>query len=104
SRISGTGRLRFLEVKGRIRGADTVTITKNEILIALNKPDDWVLALVEVPPGDFAGDVFHTGIAETRAPYVTNADMVRYVHRPFTREPDFGVTSVNYHWRELWER
>ncbi|HEY3229263.1 MAG TPA: helicase-related protein, partial [Roseiflexaceae bacterium] len=104
SRIPGTGRLRFLEVKGRIRGADTVTITKNEILTALNKPDDWVLALVEVPPDDFVGNVFHTGIAETRAPYATNAGVVRYVRQPFTREPDFGATSVNYHWRELWER
>jgi hypothetical protein len=26
------GRLRFVEVKGRISGAETVTVTKNEIL------------------------------------------------------------------------
>jgi hypothetical protein len=38
SRIPGTGKLRFIEVKGRVRGADTVTVTKNEILTALNKP------------------------------------------------------------------
>jgi len=25
----------------------------------------------------------------------------RYVHRPFSREPDFGVTSVNYDLKEL---
>ncbi len=43
-------RLRFIEVKGRLRGADTVTLTRNEILTAFNKPDDWLLALVEVPP------------------------------------------------------
>jgi hypothetical protein len=26
------------------------------------------------------------------------------VQHPFVREPDFGATSVNYDWRELWER
>src|SRR5882724_5852394 len=29
-------------------GEDTVTVTKNEILTALNKPDDYILALVFV--------------------------------------------------------
>ena len=32
SRIPGEGRLRFIEVKGRVSGADTITVTKNEIL------------------------------------------------------------------------
>lgn len=81
SRIPGTGKLRFLEVKGRMVGARTVTITRNEILTGLNKPEDFILALVEVD-GDAA-----------RPP--------RYVHRPFQREPDFGVTSVNYDLDEL---
>ena len=31
--------LRFIEVKGRRANADTVTVSKNEILTALNKPD-----------------------------------------------------------------
>ena len=26
---------------------------------------------------------------------------VHYLHRPFQREPDFGVTSVNYRFNEL---
>ena len=83
SRIPGTGKLRFLEVKGRAKGADTVTITKNEILTALNKPEDFILALAEVD-GDQATP--------------------RYVRRPFQREPDFGVTSVNYDLSELLSR
>jgi hypothetical protein len=33
SRVPGTGKLRFLEVKGRVSGADTITVTRNEILI-----------------------------------------------------------------------
>jgi superfamily II DNA or RNA helicase len=83
SLIPGTGKLRFIEVKGRVRGAETVTVTKNEILTALNKPEDFILAVVEVD-----GD----------------QTTPRYVRSPFGREPDFGVTSVNYSLGELLER
>lgn len=83
SGVPGTGRLRFIEVKGRISGATTVTITKNEIVTALNKPDDFILALVEVNG---------------------SAGVPRYLRTPFSREPDFGVTSVNYDLRELLSR
>ena len=81
SRVPGTGRLRFIEVKGRVAGAHTVTVTKNEILTSLNKPDDFILAIVE-----FLEDGNHR---------------VRYLRRPFQREPDFGVTSVNYDFATL---
>jgi hypothetical protein len=53
-----------------------VTITRNEILTALNAPDKFILALVEVDEG------------EGNAPH--------YVRQPFSKEPDFAVTSVNY--------
>lgn len=65
SRDPRTGRLRFIEVKGRVAGADTLTVTKNEILTSLNKPDDFILALVE-----FQEDGGHR---------------VRYLRRPFRR-------------------
>lgn len=82
SRAPSAGLLRFIEVKGRAPDAKTITITKNEILTALNKPDEFILALVEVEvDGDKA--------------------ITRYVRRPFKREPDFGVTSVNYDLGEL---
>ena len=84
SRVPGTGRLRFIEVKGRVQGAATVTVTKNEILTSLNKPEDYILAVVE-----FLG---------------SDAEQVHYVRRPFGREPDFGVTSVNYDLPELLAR
>lgn len=45
SRVPGTGRLRFIEVKGRTANAPTITVTRNEILTALNKPDDYILAI-----------------------------------------------------------
>ena len=79
----GAGRLRFLEVKGRHTGATTVTVTKNEILTALNKPEDFILALVEVD-------------GPTRR--------VSYVKEPFRREPDFDVTSVTYQLEPLSQR
>jgi len=47
SRVPGTGKLRFIEVKGRVSGAATITVTNNEILYSLNKPDDFILAIVE---------------------------------------------------------
>jgi hypothetical protein len=84
SQVPGTGRLRFLEVKGRVADADTVTVTRNEILYSLNKPEDFILALVE-----FSDD---------------GGSRVRYLRQPFRREPDFGVTSVNYDFGELLER
>lgn len=79
-----TGQLRFIEVKGRVSGAPTISVTKNEILYSLNKPDDYVLALVEMLD---EGNV-----------------RVRNVRRPFQREPDFGVTSVNYDFADLLAR
>jgi len=84
SRDPSTGRLRFLEVKGRISGAATITVTKNEILYSLNKPDDFILAIVEFLDGD--------------------THRVHYVRRPFQREPDFGAASVNYDFAELLAR
>jgi hypothetical protein len=49
------------------------------------------------------GDAF--AVRDERAAYgAPPGCVVRYVRRPFTREPDFGATSVNYDWRELWKR
>ncbi len=104
--VPGTRQLRFIEVKGRIEGAETVTVTKNEILTALNKPDNFILALVQVPVDqDFPeGDAFK--LKTTSGVYSVPGEgcVTRYVREPFRREPDFGASSVNYGWRELWER
>ncbi|MCZ7641335.1 MAG: helicase-related protein [Verrucomicrobia bacterium] len=83
SQVPGTGKLRFIEVKGRVSGAATITVTRNEILCSLNKPEDFILGIVE-----FDGE----------------SHRVHYVRRPFQREPDFGVTSVNYGFAELLKR
>jgi len=84
SRVPGTGRLRFIEVKGRVAGADTITVTKNEVLYSLNKPEDYILAIV----------LFHDD----------GTHWAYHVRRPFRREPDFGVTSMNYDLGELLTR
>lgn len=84
SKAPNSGKLRFIEVKGRISGAPTITVTRNEILYSLNKPDDFILAIVE---------------------FLTDDDhKVHYIRNPFQREPDFGVTSVNYNFSELLEK
>lgn len=103
---SAVSRLRFLEVKGRIEGAQTVTITKNEIFTAFNKPEEWILALVRVPAeADTPADVTEELVRERRTAYrVTPGCEVRYLRQPFSREPDFGVTSVNYDLKEFWAR
>ena len=81
SSVPGTGKLRFIEVKGRVSGAPTITVTRNEILYSLNKPEDFILAIVEFLDSD--------------------SHRVHYIRQPFQREPDFGVTSVNYDFAEL---
>ena len=84
SRVPSEGKLRFIEVKGRAAGADTLTVTRNEILYSLNKPDDFILAMVEF----MSGGQYRT----------------RYLRQPFSSEPDFGVTSVNYDFAQLLTR
>jgi hypothetical protein len=44
------------------------------------------------------------GTADRDAAQAGDAHRVRYVRRPFQREPDFGVTSVNYDFAELLAR
>lgn len=48
SRDPKQGHSWFIEVKVRVEGADTVTLTKNELLTALNKAESHILALVTV--------------------------------------------------------
>ena len=66
---------RHIEVKGRAKGASTITVTRNEILYGLNQQDKFMLAIVLVD-----GD-------QCEGPF--------YVTKPFTQEPDWAVTSIN---------
>jgi SNF2 family DNA or RNA helicase len=79
-RESSGATLRFIEVKGRTAGANTVTVSKNEILTAFNMPDEYILAIVEVDG--------------------TNTKTL-YLQQPFRERPDFAATSVNYNIKDL---
>jgi hypothetical protein len=76
SRDPKSGRLIFLEVKGKTRGVATVTISRTQIMAALNTPERWALAIVEIVDG--------------------KAGEPRYLKRPFTQEPEFTTASINY--------
>jgi len=108
SRVAGTAgqpsQVRFIEVKGRIEGAETVTVTKNEILTALNKPENFVLALVQVPGAVDVSEGDAVEVSTTKGSDIDgdNGCVVRYVLNPFQKEPDFKADSVNYNWKELW--
>jgi len=73
---------RHIEVKGRVKGAATVGITRNEMMYAFNQGDKFVLAIVLVGDGD-----------AVEGPH--------YIRNPFDREPGWGVASINYNLRDL---
>jgi superfamily II DNA or RNA helicase len=76
---------RHIEVKGRVQGAGTVTVTRNEMLYALNQADKYLLALVMVGANDVV-----------EGPY--------YLQNPFDCEPGWGVSSINFEIKALLER
>ena len=82
-----TGLLRFIEVKGRVAGADVITVTKNEILYSFNEPEQFILAMVS-----FDDEQTHR---------------VRYLRRPFEGSgitTDFNGASINFPMSKLLER
>jgi len=74
-----------IEVKGRVKGAATITVTRNEILYAFNQGDKFVLAIVLVGEG-----------AEVVGPH--------YIRNPFDQEPGWGVASINFNLADLLAR
>jgi hypothetical protein len=73
---------RHIEVKGRVAGADTITVTFNEVTYAVNQADKFLLAIVFVNPDD-------------------SVDGPHYVANPFKREPESGIASINYSLKHL---
>ena len=76
---------RHIEVKGRVKSAATITVTRNEMLYAFNQGNKFVLAIVLVNEDD-----------TYEGPY--------YVHRPFDSEPGWGVSSINYNLSDLLQK
>lgn len=63
-----TNHMRFIEVKGRIDGADTVMLTRQEIITSLHEPDKFILAIVHVKDGDAVEPRYLRGALDTREP------------------------------------
>ena len=80
------GAMWFIEVKGRVAGAETFTVTRSEVGVGRNKPDQHILALAEVNDGV--------------------QPVVRYVRRAFedVGELPFNTISVNLQWKAYLER
>lgn len=76
---------RHIEVKGRVKGASTVTVSRNEMLYAFNQGDKFVLAIALVDSDD-------------------SIDGPHYVRNPFDREPGWGVASINFNLSDLLDR
>ncbi len=72
--------LLLIEVKARAEGADTVTVSRNEVLCALNKREGYVLALVEV------------GSSSVRTTYLAH---------PFSASLDVAADAVTYSIKKL---
>jgi superfamily II DNA or RNA helicase len=82
------GHLVFIEVKGRIEGAEEFWVTKTEVLHGKNSAAGSRLAMVSVSP---------------RGP---SFDQVRYIVDPFRDVTfgDFAATGMLGHWQHEWER
>lgn len=76
---------RHIEVKGRVKGATTITVTRNEMLYALNQVERFWLAIVLIGDDDAVDGPF-------------------YLQNPFDAEPAWGVASINYDLKALLAR
>ncbi len=76
---------RHIEVKGRVKGATTVTVSKNEIFHAFNQGEKYYLAIVLINEDNTVA-----------GPY--------YLQHPFKEEPGWAVASVNFDLSELLKR
>src|SRR5579859_3773303 len=85
ARDPATGRLRFIEVKGRAADADSVTVSRNECYRGLNATHDYILA-----------------VARVRDDAVVSLD---YIANPFARtlsaDPAWGLISVDLDLQKL---
>jgi len=72
-----TGSLRFIEVKGRVEGANSITVTKNEMLLSQNAGDKFFLAIVNIVNG--------------------SSKSLHYRRGKLTDTTDFKLISADFH-------
>ncbi len=76
---------RHIEVKGRVKGATTITVTRNEMLYALNQAQKFHLAIVFVGDDD-------------------SLDGPHFLQSPFDSEPGWGVSAITFDIKALLAR
>ena len=76
---------RFIEVKGRVTGAKSVMITRQEIITSLHKPENFILAIVEVDNGSPSAPRYVCGALDEH-------------------EPKFDQDAIQYNLKRLLER
>ena len=79
--LTADGTLRLIEVKGRQHEATTVTVTRNEIMASLNKPEIFYLAVVLVKESQAQNPI--------------------YIRHFAKNEPDWAMASINYDLKDL---
>lgn len=85
--VDQQGRVFYIEVKGRIEGSDTFTITTNEVTFAQTQGDRHRLALVRVSDHGAAHDE------------------IRYITGAFNHmDPADTTRSLNEEWWDYWSR
>ena len=76
---------RYIEVKGRVGGADSVMITRQEIITSLHEPEKYILAIVEVRDGIASEPHYIKGALDER-------------------EPPFDQTAIQFNLKRLLNR
>ena len=77
--------MRFIEVKGRVHGATTVMVTRQELITSLHEPRKFILAIVQVEN--------------------SVASQPHYIYGPLdTREPPFDQSAIQFKLNNLLER
>lgn len=79
------GTLRFLEVKGRVHGADEVSVTYNEMQYGFNHPEQFALVVVLVHEDD-------------------RVDGLHYIFSPFDRGPSWTENRTTHSLQKLLSR
>ncbi|QTN34145.1 DUF3883 domain-containing protein [Akkermansiaceae bacterium] len=73
SRCGESGKLRFIEVKARHPSATFINLTRNELICALNNPDNWILAYVPVENGGASAPIYRTNAFHDGIPFEASA-------------------------------
>ena len=73
---------RLIEVKGRYIDAESVTVSRNEVIAALNNPDNFILAIVKLD---------------------ADKNETIYLKSPFEQPPDKAALSINFSIQKLIE-